>query len=45
VKELGISIGSCQTILTEDLGMFTGLSKIYAKTLDWRSETATIFHM
>jgi hypothetical protein len=25
--------------------MFTGLSKIYAKTLDWRSETATIFHM
>lgn len=43
-EEVGISIGSCHTILMEDLGMHHVSAK-FVQRLDWRSETATIFHL
>jgi hypothetical protein len=39
-KQTGISTGSHHTILTEDLGMYRGVSKICAKALDWIPENS-----
>jgi len=32
-------------ILTEDLGMYRGLSEVCAKALDWRAEHLTLFNL